>query len=131
TTNKIADNAVTNPKVADNAINTAEVADNAITSPELALDSVGSEELKANRAATSAGTGLAANTAGTATVNCDAGEALLGGGYAWTVEDNTANVQMSASAPVQNPPNSVTGWTATGESGVANTLFAWAICLDV
>lgn len=124
-------NKVTGDKIPDETLTGFEIAPDSLFHQDLALDSVGSSELKAGRAATSVGVGMAANTATTATVNCDAGEALLGGGHATSVSDSTANVMVNTSAPVQNPPNPVTGWTVIAESAVPNTLFAWAICLDV
>jgi hypothetical protein len=120
---------ITGGDIAADTVNGGNIGPNAVGASELGIDSAGSSALKANRAATSGGTATAGNTPVSATVNCDAGEALLGGGHAYSSPDSSDQIQVSA--PVQNPPNSVTGWTVTGTGNAGDQLFAWAICLDV
>ncbi len=122
---------VTAANIPDDTLTGTEISQNSLATEDLALDSVGSSELKANRATISTGQPMTAGVPAVATVSCDLGEALLGGGHSTLVNDNTANVLVSTSAPTQIPPSSVNTWEVKAESQVANTLFAWAICLDI
>jgi len=121
---------VTGDKVPDETLTGFEIAPDSLFHQDLALDSVGSSELKANRATTAPGTATNGATPVDSVASCDANEALVGGGYAFA--SPSAGDQVHASAPVQNPPNSVTSWIVTATTtGPADTVFAWAICVDV
>jgi hypothetical protein len=93
--------------------------------PGLGADTVGSSELKGTYAAVSAGTPAAANTFVDATAACNAGDALLGGGFAWLADADEIETVYSTPDPFPNP----TQWIVRSRSGDANTLFAWAVCL--
>jgi hypothetical protein len=121
---------VTGAKIPDETLTGFEIAPDSLFHQDLALDSVGSSELKANRATTAVGTATNGATPVDSVASCDANEALLGGGYAFATP--SAGDEVHVSAPVQNPPNSVTSWIVTATTtGPADTVFAWAICLDV
>ena len=121
----IAANAVGSTQLQDGAVGTAKLANDAVSSAKIAADAVGSRELKGTYAAVSAGTPAAANTFVDAAASCNAGDALLGGGYAWLADDDEIDTVYSTPDPFPNP----TQWIARSKSGSANTLFAWAVCL--
>ncbi|MDQ2631991.1 MAG: hypothetical protein M3Y75_13615 [Actinomycetota bacterium] len=127
-TTQLADGAVTTPKIGDNAITTSKIADGGVTTDDLAPDSVGSSELKGVIATVGAGASLNANTPGVATVTCPGGTMVIGGGYAWTQQEENSII---ASAPSESDPNQT--WVVEGipTGGSSNTLFAWANCLQL
>jgi hypothetical protein len=116
--------AVGSNEVANDSLGQIDLADGSVGTNELAGDVVGSSALKPVVARVSAGSG-SNNTFVNATATCNAGEIVVGGGYAWTAD--TA-VDMVASAPV-NAGLENNSWVARGRSATANTLFAWANCL--
>ena len=61
---------------------------------------------------------------GTATAACPAGELLTGGGHSW---QNDASSRIVYSTPVELAD--ARHWNVQGYSAVANTLYAWAVCL--
>jgi hypothetical protein len=131
---EIRDNAVGTDEVAKDSLTIDDIADNAIGAGELANSSVGTDELQGNIVGNSALKGIVArvsagagsnNTFVTATATCNAGEIVVGGGYAWTADTGT---DMVANAPV-NAAVENQSWVARGRSSAANTLFAWANCL--
>jgi hypothetical protein len=133
---EIADNAVQSPEIADDAVGAAEVladsigsdelADNVVGSPELQTDSVGGGELKGTYASVSGGVSPDADTYADQTANCNPGDSVLGGGYAW--EDRAAAISTVGSTP--DPLTDPNKWIVTSKSSdPGNTLFAWAVCL--
>ena len=144
TTPKIKNGAVTAPKIntagltvpnalhansADsvgaNGVNTSAIQDAAVTSPKLAQGSVGAAQLKGTYAAVSGGTAAAANTYVNAEADCNPGDRVLGGGYAWLADATSFSTVGSTPDPLTNPNK----WIARSKSSAANTLFAWAVCL--
>jgi hypothetical protein len=125
----VGSNEVTNDSLgaidlAANSVGQSELANSSVGTDELAGDVVGNSALKGIVARVSAGTG-SNNTFVNATATCNAGEIVVGGGYAWTADTAT---DMVASAPINaNVENQ--SWVARGRSTGANTLFAWANCL--
>jgi len=111
--------------VAANGVNTAAIQDDAVTSPKIAADAVGASELKGTYAAVSGGTPAAANTFVDAAANCNAGDTVLGGGFAWLADADEIETVYSTPDPLTNPNR----WIVRSRSGAANTLFAWAVCL--
>jgi hypothetical protein len=127
-TDEVANDTLTGADLAAGAVGTSELADNSATFEDLAADSVGASELKGVTAVTGAGAAIGANASGIATVTCPAGQAVLGGGFAWS--ENEAGTSIIDSAPSENDPNQT--WVVTGRTGgSSNTLFAWANCLAV
>lgn len=113
-----------------------------VGAPEILDGSVGAADLKATYERVSEGTHLAANTFGDATASCNAGDHVLGGGYAWqndagADQRNNANNNVTSSDTTSSTPNISGGgfgdnpdqWVARARSNVENTLFAWAVCL--
>jgi hypothetical protein len=129
TSAKIATDGVGETDIAANSVGTSELTESAVTDAKLGTDAVGSSELKATRAQVSGGVTTQGNTPVTTTVNCDAQEVVVGGGYAYSNPDASDQVQVSAPAQALN--QTVTGWTVTGTGNAGDGLFAWAICLDV
>jgi hypothetical protein len=121
----IQNDAVTSAKIADNAVGTAKIADDAVTSAKIAADAVGASELKGTYAAVSGGTPAAANAYANATATCNAGDTVLGGGFAWLNDADEIETVYSTPDPLSNPNT----WIVRSRSGAANTLFAWAVCL--
>jgi hypothetical protein len=125
-----------NPEIKQNAVGTDEVKDDALGAIDLAPDSVGqseigndtvgSGELRGVIARVSAGS-ASNNTFVNATATCNAGEIVVGGGYAWTSD---TGIDMVASAPL-NAGVENQSWVARGRASTSNTLFAWANCLAV
>lgn len=93
--------------------------------PGLASGVVGTANLKGTYAAVSAGVGAAANTPTNASADCNAGDRVLGGGFAWQNDNASLETVYSTPDPLTNP----TRWIVRAQSGAANTLYAWALCL--
>lgn len=123
-TDEVKKDSLTGDDIADDAIGAGELANNAVGTGELGGDVVGNSALKGIVARVSAGAG-SNNTFVNATATCNAGEIVVGGGYAWTADTAT---DMVASAPI-NAGVENNSWVARGRSATANTLFAWANCL--
>jgi hypothetical protein len=125
TANSVAANGVNTAAIQNNAVTNAKIADDAVTSPKIAADAVGASELKGTYAAVSAGTPAAANTFVDAAATCNAGDTVLGGGFAWLNDADEIETVYSTPDPLTNPNR----WIVRSRSGAANTLFAWAVCL--
>ena len=122
----IQNDAVIREKIADGAVETNKLGPEAVTGPKIAADAVGASELKGIYAAVSGGTPAAANTFVGATATCNPGDAVLGGGFAWQLDSSSIETVYSTPDPLSNPNK----WIVRSRSGVANTLFAWAVCLS-
>ena len=137
----LADGAVNSAKVADGSLTAAdlatgallgpgsvgssEIANGAVQSSKLAANSVGSSHLKGTYAAVSGGLSPAANTYADATATCNAGDRVLGGGFAWQNDADISTV-YSTPDPLTNPNQ----WIVRSKSSAGgNTLYAWAVCL--
>ena len=128
TTNEIAPDTVAQDDLGPQAVGVNELAADSVGSLALTADSTGSSELKGVIARVGAGA-TSNNTFVDASVTCQPGEMVIGGGYAWT---NDAAIDMVHSAPddpTTGNPN--TTWIARGRSATNNQLFAWANCLQV
>jgi hypothetical protein len=125
TANSVAPNGVNTAAIQDTAVTGAKIADDGITGSKIAADAVGASELKGVYAAVSSGTPAAADTFVDATATCNAGDAVLGGGYAWLNNADEIETVHSTPDPLTNPNT----WIVRSRSGTANTLFAWAVCL--
>jgi hypothetical protein len=134
----IAANAVTGANVADSSLTGAEIAFNSIFgtddiatasiyADELGADSVGASEMKGVHAVVGSGVGIAAGGTDTASVTCPGFEMLIAGGYAW--QTSQAGLSIVDTAPDETNPNQK--WNVTGRPASANTLYAWANCLNV
>jgi hypothetical protein len=120
-----ANTATTANGVAANGVNTAAIVDDAVTGPKIAADAVGASELKGTYAAVSGGVPAAADTFVDAAATCNAGDAVLGGGFAWLNDADEIETVFSTPDPLTDPNR----WIVRSRSGAANTLFAWAVCL--
>ncbi|HEU5063889.1 MAG TPA: hypothetical protein VFT79_12180 [Solirubrobacterales bacterium] len=127
---EIAENAVASPEVAQDAltnqdlgaasVTSSEVADQALTASDLGPDSVAASELGTVVVRTNATT-LAKDASGGVTVNCAAGEQVLGGGG----QPGHFGTEMTSSRPSGN------GWQyqAVNRTGGQDTITAFALCL--
>jgi hypothetical protein len=127
---EIAENAVESPEVAPEALTSqdlgaasvasSEVADQSLTAGDLGPDSVASSELGAVTVRTNS-TALAKDASGGVTVNCAAGEQILGGG----AQPGHFGTEMTSSRPSGN------GWLyqAQNKTGGAETITVYALCL--
>jgi hypothetical protein len=120
--------------IADNAVGGSEIANGSVGQADLGAQSAGAGQLKATYERVSGGTNLTANAIGQAVAACNAGDKVLGGGYAWQSEANngtTAEIHMVSSTPnvsgggFDNPDE----WVARGSTNINNELFAWAVCI--
>lgn len=137
---EIAENAVASPEVAQDAltnqdlgaasVTSSEVADQSLTATDLGADSVGASELAPDSVASSElgtvvvrtnATTLAKGASGGVTVNCAAGEQVLGGGG----QPGHFGTEMTSSRPSGN------GWQyqAVNNTGGQDTITAFALCL--
>jgi hypothetical protein len=128
TSAEIAPDAVGQDDLGPQAVGFNEIGLDAVGSLALAGDSVGSSELKGVIARVGAGVG-SNNTFVNASVTCQPGEMVIGGGYAWTADTAVDMVASAPDDPTTGNPN--TTWVVRGRSTGANTLFAWANCLQV
>ena len=112
------------PTIAGGAVGTGKIADDAVNAAKIADGSVGTSDLKGTYAAVSAGVAAPANTFVNATAACNAGDRVLGGGFAFQ-NDATISTVYSTPDPLTNPNT----WIVRSRSGTANTLYAWALCL--
>jgi hypothetical protein len=115
--------------LAADSVTGASLIDHSIGNNELGAGIVGGANLKATYERVSDGTAVQANTFGNATAQCNPGDKVLGGGYAWQ-NDSTGSVTQFST------PNVATGgfdnpdqWIVTAKPAINNTLFAWAVCL--
>jgi hypothetical protein len=129
--------------LAPNSVGANQIADGSVVSGDLANQSVGGFDLKNTYERVSGGTQVAANTFADATASCDAGDRVIGGGYAWSDDAATdhlvnANTGVVTSSDVTfstpNRSDNTFGdnpdqWIVRARSNVDNHLFAWAVCL--
>lgn len=144
------DNAVNAPKIAASAVDSEEIAENAVGSPEVAQDALTNQDLGAasvassevadqsltasdlgpdSVAASELGTvivrtkasAIAKGANGSVSVDCAAGEQVLGGGG----QPSHFGIEMTSSRPSGN------GWLyqAQNNTGNAGTITAFALCL--
>jgi hypothetical protein len=137
---EIAENAVASSEVAPDSltagdlgaasVTSSEVADQSLTQDDLGNDSVGSSELQAGSVRASElgpiiqvsnSNPIAANTAGSVSVNCPAGTTVISGG----AQPANFGVEMTSSLRSGN------GWLyqAKNNNGAASTLTVFAYCL--
>jgi hypothetical protein len=125
---KVADSSLTGDEIAFNSIfGTDDIATASIYADELGADSVGASEMKGVHAVVGSGVGIAAGGTDTASVTCPGFEMLIAGGYAW--QTSQAGLSIVDTAPDETNPNQK--WNVTGRPASANTLYAWANCLNV
>ena len=120
----IANNVIKPGHIPDETLTGFEIAPDSLHHNDLASDSVGAAELKVTHVVVSNGVAVGANSSGTASVACPAGELLTGGGHSWL---NDVSSRIVGSTPVEFADART--WTVQGWSGSANTLYAWAVCL--
>lgn len=126
---KIAPGTVGAEQIKDGGVGTAELVPDSVTKDKIGPGSVGASELR-NVAATRSlsGQGINPGQAKVVTVQCPEGTMVIGAGHAWAAN---SEVSIIASAPSDTNPRRV--WHVTGfvpSNAPANTLFAWANCLD-
>lgn len=138
---EIAENAVASPEVAADSLTagdlgpasvaSSEVADQSLTQDDLGPDSVGSSELQAGSVRASElgpiiqvsnSTPIAANTAGSVSVQCPGGTTVISGG----AQPANFGVEMTSSL------RSANGWLyqAKNNNAAASTLTVFAYCLS-
>ena len=121
----VADESLTAADLGPDSVGSSEIANGAVQSGKLAANSVGSSHLKGTYAAVSGGVSPAANTYADAVATCNAGDRVLGGGFAWQNDADISTVH-STPDPLTNPNQ----WIVRSKSSAAgNTLYAWAVCL--
>jgi hypothetical protein len=121
----VADESLTGADLGPDSVGSSEIANSAVQSSKLAANSVGSSSLKGTYAAVSAGVSPAANTYADGAANCNAGDRVLGGGFAWQNDADISTV-YSTPDPLTNPNR----WIVRSKSSAAgNTLYTWAVCL--
>jgi hypothetical protein len=128
TKDEIAPDTISQQDIEPGGVGVEEIAGGSVGSNALAFDSVGANVLKGVTARVGAGVG-SNNTFVEASVTCLPGEMVLGGGYAWTADTAVDMVVSAPDDPQTGNPN--TTWIVRGRSAAANTLFAWANCLQV
>ena len=111
-------------KIPDETLTGFEIAPDSLYANDLASNSVGAAELKVTHVVVSGGVAVAAGTTGLATATCPVGELLTGGGHSW---QNDVSSRIVSSTPVEFSDARM--WNVEGFSAVANTLYAWAVCL--
>jgi len=127
---EIAKDAVNSDEIAADAVTSSEVANQSLTQDDLGPDSVGSSELQAGAVRSSElgpiiqvsnSNPIAANTAGSVSVNCPAGTTVISGG----AQPANFGVEMTSSLRSGN------GWLyqAKNNNGAASTLTVFAYCL--
>ena len=127
---EITENAVESPEVAQDALTdqdlgaasvaSSEVADQSLTASDLGPDSVASSELGAVTVRTNSAK-VAKDANGSVSVNCAAGEQVLGGGG----QPGHFGTEMTSSRPSGN------GWLyqALNKTGGEDTITAFVLCL--
>jgi hypothetical protein len=140
-TSEVAPDSLAAGDLAPNSVGTSEVADNTLTANDLGPDSVGASELAADSAGsseiatdsvrsselgpivqrTSAPQAIAAGANGSVSIDCAAGEQVIGGGG----QPANFGVEMASSRPQGN------GWLyqARNNNGAASTITAHVLCL--
>jgi hypothetical protein len=118
------------------------LAANSVGPTQIVNQAVGAGQLKSTYERVSEGIHAAANTFADATASCNAGDHVLGGGYAWQNQPgidqrNNNNNNVTSTDTVSSTPNRSDNtfgdnpdqWIVEARSNVDNTLFAWAVCL--
>jgi hypothetical protein len=115
--------------LANDSVGGSNIVDHSIGNDDLGAGTVGGANLKSTYERVSPGTAVQANVFGNATAQCNPGDKVLGGGYAWQNDSTGSSTQGST-------PNVATGgfddpdqWVVAAKSAINNTLFAWAVCL--
>jgi hypothetical protein len=111
------------------SVGSTQIADGSVVSGDLAAHSVGAVELRGTYERVSGGVPAPAGTFVDAEASCNAGDRVLGGGYAFLnrsafeTQGTTPNVSGGG---FDNPDQ----WVVTASSADDNTLFAWAVCIS-
>jgi len=115
--------------LAGDSVGAAQIVDGSVAQAELGAQSVGARQLTATYERVSGGTAAPRGRLVDAVASCNAGDKVLGGGYAWgtpPIDSSTASSTPNVSTGGFDNPDQ---WAVTAESGIDNTLFAWAVCL--
>lgn len=128
TKDEIAPDTISQQDIEPGGVGFEEIAGSSVGSNALALDSVGANALKGVTARVGSGAG-SNNTFVETSVTCLPGEMLISGGYAWSGDTAVDMVVSAPDDPQTGNPNRT--WIVRGRSAAANTLFAWANCLQV
>jgi hypothetical protein len=125
----LAQNSVARDQIVDGSIDGDEIADGSVDQLELGAQSVGAGKLKGTYERVSGGTAAPPGTFVNAAATCNAGDKVLGGGWAWL---NQSTFQMEGSTPnvTAGGFNNPDEWIVTGSSAIDNELFAWAVCIS-
>jgi septal ring-binding cell division protein DamX len=127
---KISGGTVGQREISAGGVGNVELVTGSVTEDKIAPGSVGANELKEPVATRSAdGVTINPGQVQTVSVQCTSGKMVVGAGHAWTIHGLTSII---ASAPSETNPRrtwNVTGFVPSGAP--ANTLFAWANCLNV
>jgi hypothetical protein len=129
TDNQIVDGSINQEDIREGGVDSFNITDGGVRTNDLALGSVGAGQLNATYERVSEGMPVAHGTFGTAISSCNTGDKVLGGGYAWgtsPIDSSTAGSTPNVSGGGFDNPDQ---WAVTAESGIDNTLFAWAVCL--
>jgi hypothetical protein len=114
--------------LAPDSVSSAQILDHSIDQVDFGGGIVGADQLKSTYERVSQGVAVARGRFGTATSSCDAGDKVLGGGYAWEtppIDSSTALSTPNVSGGGFDNPDQ---WVVEAESGIDNVLFAWAVC---
>jgi len=117
---EVAPDSLTNQDLGDASVTSSEVADQSLTANDLGPNSVASSELAGVTVRTNT-TNVAKGASGSVSVNCAAGEQVLGGGG----QPGHFGTEMTSSRP------SGEGWLyqAVNNTGGEDTLTVFALCL--
>lgn len=126
---RLAPNSVDREAILADAVDNPELSDNSVAQDNLQNQSVGAAELRGTYERVSGGVAAPAGTFVDAQASCNAGDRVLGGGYAFAnrsafeIQGTTPNVSGGG---FNNPDQ----WVVTAASAADNTLFAWAVCIS-
>jgi hypothetical protein len=126
---QISDGSIDNFDVRIDSLNGGNIRDGSVAQPDLGAQSVGAGELNGTYERVSRGTAAPPGTFVNAAATCNAGDKVLGGGWAWL---NESAFQMEGSTPnvTAGGFNNPDEWIVTGSSAIDNELFAWAVCIS-
>ena len=125
---RLAPNSVGREQILDGSVDDLELSQNSVTQDKLQDQSVGAAELRGTYERVSAGVAAPPGAFVDAQANCNQGDKVLGGGYAFL---NPSAFEIQATTPnvgaggLDNPDQ----WIVTAASAADNTLFAWAVCI--
>lgn len=127
TTEKILNDAVTNAKIGTDAVSTGKIANGAVTNTKLAAGAVHAGNLGTITIRTNT-TSVAAETTGSLTVSCQAGEKMLGGGGGFNIVTAAPHPQV-----VTSQSSGAGTWLVRvfNPANFSRTLTVQAICLNV